>query len=561
MFARDVSELDVAQTLAESSRLYAVERQAATQRLQLAVHYADLCASPAVLPDRTIPGDERIAFHGGPGCPGIAEFAPAEYGAAVGTTKGGAAKYLGQGLALRHRLPLTWAQVEAGNATEWKARQIATACARLTVEAAALVDARVAPIVDTVGGVQLSNIVRAATWAADPDAARAAAEEQARTRGVWPGQSDEHGTTSLFVRAATGDVIRLNATIGQIADALAAMGDPDSIDLRRAKAVGILADPAFAHQLLDVAQYLATRHHHQPGAPAQPDNTPEATNPAHPPEPPLADESTARPAAPPAKSSEPPVTPAATDATASAETAAPAQAADAAGAHAEPAATDEATTTPAAGARGARAADPQVDDVTWDGQPASELFLADEPGPDTEADRDTPHPSHPDHPADPAPSRRSSKVIVYGMDLAARHDLAANLAAIKHAANTTADPDDPDDRGPGPGDGTGRGPRRRPGQRPGRTKVYLHITDATLLAGGGVARVEAFGPVFAAKLAELLGHDEVIVQPVIDLNDHLSVDAYEIPDRIRERIKLTYPVEQFPYGTTETTTSTDLDHV
>jgi hypothetical protein len=67
--------------------------------------------------------------------------------------------------------------------------------------------------------------------------------------------------------------------------------------------------------------------------------------------------------------------------------------------------------------------------------------------------------------------------------------------------------------------------------------------------------------VFAAKLAELLGHDEVIVQPVIDLNDHVSVDAYEIPDRIRERIKLTYPVEQFPYGTTETTTSTDLDHV
>jgi hypothetical protein len=67
--------------------------------------------------------------------------------------------------------------------------------------------------------------------------------------------------------------------------------------------------------------------------------------------------------------------------------------------------------------------------------------------------------------------------------------------------------------------------------------------------------------VLAANLAELLGHDRITVQPVIDLNDHVSVNAYEIPHRIRERLKLTYPVEQFPYGTLETTNSTDLDHV
>jgi hypothetical protein len=32
------------------------------------------------------------------------------------------------------------------------------------------------------------------------------------------------------------------------------------LDARRAKAVGVLADPAFARELLDVAQYLATHH-------------------------------------------------------------------------------------------------------------------------------------------------------------------------------------------------------------------------------------------------------------------------------------------------------------
>ena len=73
---------------------------------------------------------------------------------------------------------------------------------------------------------------------------------------MWTGRTDDHGTTTLFVRAATGDVIRLDATLTQIADALAALGDTSVLDRRRAKAIGILADPKLAHQLLDVAHVL-----------------------------------------------------------------------------------------------------------------------------------------------------------------------------------------------------------------------------------------------------------------------------------------------------------------
>ena len=51
------------------------------------------------------------------------------------------------------------------------------------------------------------------------------------------------------------------------------------------------------------------------------------------------------------------------------------------------------------------------------------------------------------------------------------------------------------------------------------------------------------------------------MKPVIDLNDAVSVDAYEIPDRIRERVKLTHPVELFPFGTQETHRGMDLDHL
>jgi hypothetical protein len=127
------------------------------------------------------------------------------------------------------------------------------------------------------------------------------------------------------------------------------------------------------------------------------------------------------------------------------------------------------------------------------------------------------------------------------MDVFSRRLLAGKLAEIKQAAYTT---------------GIGAGSRRGPG----KIIAYVHLTDQNLTTGQGVMRVEQHGPMLASRLSELLGHNQIVVKPVIDLNDHISVDAYEIPDRIRERIKLIHPVEQFVYGTAETTMRTDLDH-
>jgi hypothetical protein len=122
------------------------------------------------------------------------------------------------------------------------------------------------------------------------------------------------------------------------------------------------------------------------------------------------------------------------------------------------------------------------------------------------------------------------------------------LARIKHAAHTrTACPAH-----------TGRGGGRL---RPGQTQIYVHLTDHTLATGTGVLRAEAIGPLLADQLAELIGHGPYTVKPVIDLNDAVSADAYEIPDRIRERVKLTHPVELFPFGTQETRPAMDLDHI
>ncbi|MGH7753665.1 MAG: hypothetical protein ACREN5_12685, partial [Gemmatimonadales bacterium] len=280
MFARDVVDLDAAATLAAAAELHALTNQTATDLLRLAQHFADLNPAPATIPGhQTIPGGERGIIHGGPGCPAIAEFAAAEFGAMIGRSAGSAAHYLGQAQALRYRLPRTWAQVLSGHATAWKACQAATACLRLSEKAAALVDQRIAAIIDSVGPIRLANIIRAAFWEADPEAAQAEAEAKAKQRGVWPGQTDEHGTTRLFVMAATGDIIRLDTTITQLANALAAMGDTDPLNTRRARAIGILADPALAHELLTLTHHLTSTGTGTPGDDAAATPTP-ATSPA-----------------------------------------------------------------------------------------------------------------------------------------------------------------------------------------------------------------------------------------------------------------------------------------
>jgi hypothetical protein len=181
-------------------------------------------------------------------------------------------------------------------------------------------------------------------------------------------------------------------------------------------------------------------------------------------------------------------------------------------------------------------------------QPADDLSrpAADEPQDDAYT-QDSPHPSDPafdnylldsSQPIDePWSSDRTDdwQESARGMDWAARRELAKKLDAIRQIAHT--------------------------GRRSRQTILYTHITDEVLLAGQGVARVEGYGPAYVDRLRELLGHDQVVIQPVIDLRVGVSVDAYEIPRRIREQVKLTYPVEQFPYGTAATTDSIDLDHI
>ena len=89
--------------------------------------------------------------------------------------------------------------------------------------------------------------------------------------------------------------------------------------------------------------------------------------------------------------------------------------------------------------------------------------------------------------------------------------------------------------------------------------MHLHEAALTGTPGppGRVARVEGIGPHGLTQLTELLGHTRVVVKPVIDLADRVSVNSYEHPTRIKERIRLRYPGDVFPHATS---VSRRLDH-
>ncbi len=100
--------------------------------------------------------------------------------------------------------------------------------------------------------------------------------------------------------------------------------------------------------------------------------------------------------------------------------------------------------------------------------------------------------------------------------------------------------------------------------------LYVHLTDPALMTGTGVLRAGVqgsgagsgeLGPLLMSQLSELVGHGRIVVKPVIDLHERIAVDAYEVPDRIRERVLLRHTHCVFPWCNRPATARTDLDHV
>lgn len=96
--------------------------------------------------------------------------------------------------------------------------------------------------------------------------------------------------------------------------------------------------------------------------------------------------------------------------------------------------------------------------------------------------------------------------------------------------------------------------------------LYVHVASEALagVPGTQVARVETdhevIGGVTLDQARAWLDGHRIVVRPVLDLDENIAADSYEIPVRLREQLRARQPFEVFPFGTSPTRRC-DLDHV
>ena len=258
--------LDPVALLASIRSARTEEDAAAARQLDLAARWADLHPPESIhsAATFTVAGSEHEEPIAGPGTPLVAEFCIAELGTVLGITSVSAKKLIGHALELRHRLPRLWAQVHAGRVPAWRARAVAEATIHsthaLTVGAAAFVDAQVAAVAGKVGPAQLDRLVAETIKRFDLAETDPAADPEdgylhVDPRHVTIHDQDVHfaGTVRLEAEVDLADGFDLQRALAHGAATQKALGSEESLDARRAKALGDLARTQTALDLHDSA--------------------------------------------------------------------------------------------------------------------------------------------------------------------------------------------------------------------------------------------------------------------------------------------------------------------
>lgn len=186
-------------------------------------------------------GETPVALTGegalliGRGC--VAEFA-----AVIGTTTNGGRAYLADAVELAHRLPEVYARIVSGSLPAWKGRRIAKETTILPPEAAADLDARIAPLAAKLSASATQQMIDATIAAVLPEHAQEVADTYSTPRVIVDHRQVSFvGTSTLYGALDLADALDLDAALDREADALAAEGCEASLDARRAMALGRLA--------------------------------------------------------------------------------------------------------------------------------------------------------------------------------------------------------------------------------------------------------------------------------------------------------------------------------
>ena len=252
----EISELDAEWVLELAAEAEVQARIAERKKLRLAARWCVLHPATAesgfvTWSDTGLPGlcpeDEAL---GGEGTPLVAAFTPEPFAAALGLSTLSGVQLLADALDLTHRLPRIWAAVEALVVAPWKARKIAQATHTLSKAGAGYVDAQLAGRVGTCGWRAIESAVAQAIASYDPHlvetrerAGRAGWRVRLYHRGVGTtGDDGWSGTSQLEVTGDTLDLTCFHDLVCDQAAQLKALGDTDPLDIRKAKAVGVIAN-------------------------------------------------------------------------------------------------------------------------------------------------------------------------------------------------------------------------------------------------------------------------------------------------------------------------------
>ncbi|WP_193613086.1 HNH endonuclease signature motif containing protein [Nocardioides lijunqiniae] len=187
-------------------------------------------------------GDHGIPL-AGPGAPWVSEFAVMELGAALGMSTDSAKRYVGAALEVRFRLPRLWGAVDSGRLPFWKARWIAEHTMSLSQAAASFVDERIGAYAHRISYAEIERQINAAVERFDPENAEKRRREEADGRHFTVHKADVTIAGSVEVTGTLDarDAHDLDLAVGQRAEDLKTAGSTESLDVRRAQAVGDLA--------------------------------------------------------------------------------------------------------------------------------------------------------------------------------------------------------------------------------------------------------------------------------------------------------------------------------
>ncbi|WP_210440288.1 HNH endonuclease signature motif containing protein [Nocardioides xinjiangensis] len=194
---------------------------------------------------------ERALPVAGAGTPRVAEFAVVELAAVLGVSHEAALALVGDVLDLAHRLPRLWALTRGLRVPVRLAREAARVSRDLDPVAAGHADRLLVWQPRRLNPHRIAVLVHEARLYADPDRAVADHDHALAARRVEVHHDDgAPGTSAVFMTLDTADAVAFDHTVTTMAATMRSLGHPGALGVRRAHAVGVLADPQKALDLL-----------------------------------------------------------------------------------------------------------------------------------------------------------------------------------------------------------------------------------------------------------------------------------------------------------------------